>query len=163
MTAIRHLDTERLYLRWLLPTDIAFIRELITHEEIRRFLGGPIPSARHEAALSGYFTVEEGEMVWLAETKDSLQPLGLISISHHADGFDDELSYQFHPDAWGFGYATEAAGRVLEYALKDLQLDRLIAETQSANSASRRLLERIGMREMKRLHRFGAEQIVYAS
>ncbi|NTF87190.1 GNAT family N-acetyltransferase [Agrobacterium rhizogenes] len=163
MAAIRQLDTERLYLRGLLPTDIAFIRELIAHEEVRRFLGGPIPSARHEAVLSGYFTVEGGEMVWLAETKDSLQPLGLISISHHADGFDDELSYQFHPDAWGRGYAAEAAGRVLEHALEDLQFDRLIAETQSANSASRRLPERIGMREMKRLHRFGAEQIVYVS
>lgn len=162
MTMIQHLDTERLYLRAPLPTDVAFVRKLITNEEVRRFLGGPIPSVRHDAALSSYFTVEEGEMVWLVEARDSLQPLGLISISHHTDGFDDELSYQFHPDAWGRGYATEAAERILDFALKDLQFDRLIAETQSANSASRRLLERIGMREMKRLHRFGAEQIIYA-
>ncbi|MGY5776943.1 GNAT family N-acetyltransferase [Rhizobium sp. LEGMi135b] len=158
-----NLDTERLRLRELVPADSAFVGELITHEKVRRFLGGPVSIDQYEAVISGYFALEEGEMVWLAETKNSRQPLGLISISHHRDGQDRELSYQFHPGAWGHGYAAEAARRVLDYALKDLQLKRLIAETQSANFASRRLLERVGMRESGRLHRFGAEQIIYVS
>ncbi|MFK0165526.1 GNAT family N-acetyltransferase [Rhizobium sp. NPDC090279] len=159
----RSLDTERLHLRALLSTDRAFVGELIAREEVRRFLGGPVSIAQREAAISGYFTFEEGEVVWLVETKDSRQPLGLISISRHRDGHDRELSYQFHPDAWGLGYATEAARRVLDYALRDLQLKRLIAETQSTNFASRRLLERVGMREARRLYRFGAEQIIYVN
>lgn len=100
-------------------------------------------------------------MAWLVETREAQHPIGLIFISHHADGEDYELSYQFHPDAWGFGYATEAAKRVIEFASRDLQLKRLIAETQSTNAASRRLLERLGMKEVRRLHRFGAEQVIY--
>jgi ribosomal-protein-alanine N-acetyltransferase len=163
MAKSRGLTTERLHLRALVLADIAFVRKLILHEEVRRFLGGPVSIDQHEAMISGYFVFEEGEMAWLVETDNSRQPLGLISISRHRDGQDRELSYQFHPDAWGHGYAAEAARCVLNYALKDLQLKRLIAETQSANFASRRLLERVGMRESRRLHRFGAEQIIYVS
>ncbi|SCB17325.1 GNAT family N-acetyltransferase [Rhizobium hainanense] len=158
-----NLYTERLHLRELLATDSAFVGQLITHEKVRRFLGGPVSLDQREAVIACYFAFEEGETVWLVETKNSRQPLGLISISHHGDGQDRELSYQFLPGAWGHGYAAEAAKRVLDYALKDLQLKRLIAETQSANFASRRLLERVGMRELRRLHRFGAEQIIYVS
>jgi [ribosomal protein S5]-alanine N-acetyltransferase len=73
------------------------------------------------------------------------------------------LSYEFHPDAWGHGYATEATRRALDFALNDLAFERLIAETQTANSASCRLLERLGMKEERRIQRFGAEQAIYAS
>lgn len=51
---------------------------------------------------------------------------------------------------------------VVDYALDDLGLHRIIAETQSANTASCRLLERIGMHRVKTLQRFGAEQIIYS-
>ena len=97
------------------------------------------------------------------KTKDALRPVGLVFISKHRDGEDSELSYQFSPDAWGMGYAIEATRRVLDFAMNDLSLGRLIAETQSANKASCRLLERLGMTEQRRVQRFGAEQIIYAS
>lgn len=161
MITTQHFTTQRLHLRQILASDISFVGKLITHEEVRRFLGGAVPIAQYEATMSGYLSAGEGKMAWLVETMEARHPIGLIFISHHADGEDCELSYQFHPDAWGFGYATEAAMRIVEFALKDLRLKRLIAETQSANAASRRLLERLGMKELRRLHRFGAQQVVY--
>ncbi len=163
MATAPYFTTERLHLREILASDASFIGELISHDEVRRFLGGPVPIAQREAAISDYRSAVEGKLVWLVETRKARHPLGLISISRHTDGEDYELSYQLHPDAWGFGYATEAAMRVIEFALNDLRLKRLIAETQSANTASRRLLERLGMKELRRLQRFGAEQVVYMS
>lgn len=159
----RDLVTQRLRLRDLVGSDRDFVWELITDDKVRRFLGGPVPVARLETAINAYFAVENGQMVWLVETRDTRQTLGLVSISNHIDGEDFELSYQFRVGSWGSGFSTEAARRVLDYGLEDLRLDRLIAETQTANTASRRLLEKIGMKEVRRLHRFGAEQIIYAS
>ena len=52
---------------------------------------------------------------------------------------------------------------VVNHALAESGLARLIAETQSANSASCRLLREQGMVEIKRLDRFGEEQIVFAT
>ena len=158
----RDLVTERLHLRDLVASDRAFVKALLTDDDVRRFLGGPIPAARLESAVSAYFVSRNEAMAWLVESKDTRQLLGLISISDHVDGRNFELSYQFRTESWGSGFATEAAKRILQYAQEDLQLDRLIAETQAANTASRRLLERIGMKEARRLYRFGAEQVIYA-
>jgi [ribosomal protein S5]-alanine N-acetyltransferase len=165
MTAKQHFDTTRLHLRGLLPSDRSFIADLISDENVRRYLGGPVPMAQREAYISRCFSgdVERGEMVWLVETRQTHRPLGMIFVSSHKDGEDFELSYQFQPGAWGRGYAAEAAKRILDYALSDMRLPRLIAETQSTNVASCRLLERLGMKELRRVPRFGAEQIIYAS
>ena len=88
----------------------------------------------------------------------SKRSLGLVGLTPHKEGSDWEVSYQFMPGAWGNGYATEAIAYLLDHA----PVTRVIAETQVANGASCRLLERIGFVEEIRLVRFGAEQIIYA-
>jgi RimJ/RimL family protein N-acetyltransferase len=57
---------------------------------------------------------------------------------------DTEIGWHFHPDHWGNGYATEAAGAALAYAL-DSGLDKVVAVTAPANTASRKVCLRIGM------------------
>ncbi len=91
------------------------------------------------------------------------RPIGLIELGLHKDGQDHEISYQFAPAYWGKGYAREAAHNVIGHAFEDAGLTRIIAETQSANAASCRLLQQLGMSEVVRLHRFGAEQIIFAT
>jgi RimJ/RimL family protein N-acetyltransferase len=61
----------------------------------------------------------------------------------HAGG---ELGYVFHPDAAGQGYATEAAGALLDLAFGGLGLNRVIARLDARNEASARLASRLGMR-----------------
>ena len=62
---------------------------------------------------------------------------------------------------WGNGFATDALGGLLRRAEAELGLTRLVAETQAANVASCRVLERVGLRPVRRLVRFGATQILY--
>ncbi len=155
------LTTERLKLRPPVDPDRPFIMALISNEEVRRFLGGASSLEQRKAAVSHYLAPDVGEIAWIVETVDASQQIGLISISRHQDGEGAELSYQFHPDIWGLGYAIEATVAVREYAINHLGRQNLVAETREANHASRRLLERLGMRELRRLERFGAEQIIY--
>lgn len=115
------------------------------------------------ATAKGYFRTEPGEATWLVEGKRNRQPVGLVFISNHKDGTDSELSYMFSPSVWGMGYATEAARTLLDYGIREMGLVRLVAETQLANHASRALLARLGMSELRRVHRFGAEQVIYSS
>lgn len=93
--------------------------------------------------------------------KGSDQSIGLVFLSYHHDGSGHELSYQCDAEHWGKGYAFEAAKRVVRHVVDDPGMAQIIAETQSANGASCRLLERLGMREQRRVMRFGAEQIIY--
>ncbi len=54
------------------------------------------------------------------------------------------LGYVLGEDAWGNGYATEAAGAVLGWAFDTLDLNRVQAETDTRNAASARVLEKLG-------------------
>ena len=54
------------------------------------------------------------------------------------------LGYCLDDAAWGQGYATEAAGALLEWAFETLDLNRVQSETDTRNTASARVLEKLG-------------------
>lgn len=56
-----------------------------------------------------------------------------------------EMSWHFRPSSWGFGYASEAAERVVRYAFEDLNLPMLLAIAHLENKRAVALMERIGM------------------
>ncbi len=57
-----------------------------------------------------------------------------------------EIGYIFNPDQHGRGYATEAANAMLRYGFEELGLHRIHARCDLRNSASWRVMERLGMR-----------------
>lgn len=72
-----------------------------------------------------------------------------------------ELSYLFLPEFWRHGYAYESCCAVLDYCSSELHMDAIVAETQSKNTSSRALLEKLGFSLIRQLERFGAKQCVY--
>ncbi|MDR2325301.1 MAG: GNAT family N-acetyltransferase [Acidovorax sp.] len=163
MSPSPHLHTPRLQLRPLRQTDQGFISSLLGDAQVRQFLGGAVDLQRRSAAVAAYFSGEEGETAWLVQTGIGQLPLGLVHLSPHWDEPCLELSYQFAPGAWGKGYAIEAVQCVRDHVLQDRKQERVLAETQAANTASCRLLQRLGMTELRRLQRFGAEQVIYTT
>ena len=161
MNSQQRLTTQRLLLRTLQPNDRDFVRSLLNDEKVRLHLGGIVPLHRQEHVLTSLFSTVVDTTVWLVERQATHDRLGLVYLSKHHDGEYFELSYQFAVNAWGKGYAKEACKNVLEFALHDLEMERVVAETQAKNLASCRLLERLNMRELRRLQRFGAEQILF--
>jgi RimJ/RimL family protein N-acetyltransferase len=57
-----------------------------------------------------------------------------------------ELGYRLRPAFWGRGYATEGARALLSTAFTGLAADRVVATTMTVNAASRRVLEKAGLR-----------------
>ena len=57
-----------------------------------------------------------------------------------------EIGYVFHPDYGGRGYATEAARMLLRLGFEEYGLHRIVGRIDPRNTASARLLERLGMR-----------------
>jgi RimJ/RimL family protein N-acetyltransferase len=54
------------------------------------------------------------------------------------------LGYCLTEAAWGHGYATEAAGALLQWAFDTMDLNRVQAEADTRNGASARVLEKLG-------------------
>jgi RimJ/RimL family protein N-acetyltransferase len=57
-----------------------------------------------------------------------------------------EAAYLIRRDRWGRGYASEATRAVLDLAHAELGLPRVIALSYPENGASRRVMEKSGMR-----------------
>ena len=133
---------------------------LFTNEQVRAFLGGPVPADWAEKRLERWAT-EKSDSQYFAVTLLDGTFIGFIDISPYHEPEYQELSYLFLPEFWGYGYAFEACRAVLRYCEETLDLKTLVAETQSANTRSRALLERLGFTMKQQIERFGAMQCVY--
>jgi RimJ/RimL family protein N-acetyltransferase len=61
------------------------------------------------------------------------------------DSHAAEIGYELAPNEWGHGYATEAARAILRFGFEELGLHRVGAWTVADNTASARVLEKLGM------------------
>jgi RimJ/RimL family protein N-acetyltransferase len=61
------------------------------------------------------------------------------------DATEANIGYEFNPDFWGHGYATEAARALLRFGFTELKVHRVTAECIADNVASAHVLEKIGM------------------
>ncbi|GIT89575.1 N-acetyltransferase [Jannaschia pagri] len=157
------LITDRLRLRGLGAGDRTGFLRLTGDPRVRRFLGGVQPYDVRQARFAALTAPPISGWSWAVTKPESDTMLGVIELSRHKDGEDHEVSYQFDPDQWGNGFASEAARRVRVFAITDLGLPRIIAETQTANHRSRAVLDRLGMVEIARIRRFGADQVLYGT
>jgi RimJ/RimL family protein N-acetyltransferase len=62
-----------------------------------------------------------------------------------------DIGYEIAPAFWGQGYATEAARAMLDFGFTNLRLHRIWARCLAENTASQRVLEKLGMRLEGRL------------
>lgn len=148
------LLTDRLVLRAFRETDKPVIVELVTDEDVRRHLGGPVGNETVEAIRDhpvgetwGSFCIAD------AETDEAL---GLCSFGRDRDEL--ELSYQLIPARWGQGIALEATRAALQWAWANTEDATVIAVTQTANARSLGLLGRLGFVEGDRFVEFGEPQ-----
>lgn len=56
-----------------------------------------------------------------------------------------QIGWRLSRQHWGFGYATEAAAKVLEYGFKDVGLNEIVSTTSLLNMRSIAVMERLGM------------------
>lgn len=154
------LRADRVVLRPVTAQDAPVVRALLTDTRVRAFLGGPAREARVETRQREYPTTPG---VWAVAPAAGGEAIGLVSITADSRCTDRaEISYQLLPSAWGQGLGREAVGAAVDWwtaAVPDG--GPLIAVTQERNTASRRLLESLGMTLLDTLLEYGEPQCLY--
>lgn len=59
-----------------------------------------------------------------------------------------DIGWRLKPSAWGQGYATEGAKKCLEFAFKNLQLEKVISVFTEKNTKSENIMKKIGMKKI---------------
>ena len=67
--------------------------------------------------------------------------------------WEADIGYELNPENWGCGYATEAAQAMVNFGFQELGLDRISSWCIAENTASTRVLERLGFRLEGRFRR----------
>ena len=147
---IESFDSERLTLRPVVLDDVENLLHLDADPEVMRFITGGRPSTREE--VTAVVRAEVGHR-WIAHETASGELVGWFGMRRPDDRpGEGELGYRLHRRAWGRGYATEGARRLIDLAFADLGLRRVWAETMAVNAASRRVMERCGMTHVRTFH-----------
>ena len=149
---MRELRTERLRLRPIAESDVDTYAGLRGDPRTRVYSrsGVPVPpeQARQEllAACASWRELGYGHWV-ISDTADAF--LGVIVVVPGADK-EPELGWIVVPEAWGQGIAAEAAGLITADLLERVNVTCITSYLQAANTASRRVAEKVGMRLRER-------------
>ena len=117
------------------------------------------------------YQAHDGHTFWVVERKEDGVILGFCGLKrcNQAGGpiGEMEVGWRLREDAWGKGYAKEAAAAALDLAFGRFGADRVIALTVEPNEASWGLMKRLGMQRREDLDfansDFGADTIIVYS
>jgi RimJ/RimL family protein N-acetyltransferase len=148
---VTELRTERLLLRPWRDEDRAPFAALNADPVVMEHFPSTMTRERSDAFVDFNIATiaERGWGLWAVEVTDTQTFIGFVGLNEPT--FDAhftpavEIGWRLARDAWGHGYATEAARAVLAFAFGELGLDEVVSFTTVENRRSRRVMERIGM------------------
>jgi RimJ/RimL family protein N-acetyltransferase len=143
--------TERLRLRGWQAADLAPFAAMNADPDVMEFMAGLLDRAASDALVarieSGWAENEFG--LWAVERRSDRRFIGFVGLSrpsfeaHFTPAV--EVGWRLARDAWGHGYATEAARAALAFGFERAGLEEIVSFTVPANERSRRVMERLGM------------------
>ena len=147
------IETPRLRLRnWTMADVEPFIRHTNT-PAVMRWLGGVktpefLGTVVRERLMS--WQERHGHTFWVVERKADDELLGFCGLKIADDAGSPvegelEIGWRLREDAWGQGFAREAATASLDFAFDTLQAPRVVALTVGGNTQSWGLMARLGM------------------
>lgn len=146
------LTTARLTLRQWRATDLEPFAALNADPEVMRYMPRALSRAESDAFAesAGGELARRGWGLWALEVREEGRFIGTVGLSVPAWEAHftpcTEILWRLARADWGRGYATEAARECLRFAFETLRLPEVVAFTVPANTRSRAVMERLGMR-----------------
>jgi RimJ/RimL family protein N-acetyltransferase len=149
---VPELRTERLLLRDWRDDDRAPFADMNADPAVMEHFPAPLNRAASDDLVErilGHWA-KHGFGLWAVERPADRTFLGFTGL--YSPSFEAhftpavEVGWRLARAAWGHGYATEAARASLAYGFEIVGLDEIVSFTAPANTRSRRVMERIGMR-----------------
>jgi RimJ/RimL family protein N-acetyltransferase len=154
------LRTVRIDLRRFTPDDVDALVALDNDPAVMRYINGgrAVPRAGVAddvlPAFLAYYDRGDDFGFWAAIERDGGRFAGWFHFrpGSGAGPHEPELGYRLHTFAWGHGYATEVSRGLIDDGFASRGVERVTAETMAVNIASRRVMEKVGMRLVRTFH-----------
>lgn len=164
------LRTNRLLLSEFSTKDDAFILKLVNTPSWLEFIGDKKVKNLEDAKnylINGPMASyrENGFGLYLVQLKSNKTPIGMCGLVNRPTLKDVDIGFALLPEYEGKGFGFESALATMEYAQKELNLEKIVAITSKHNGRSQKLLERIGLKFEKLIEsdKEGEELMFYSN
>ncbi|NMG06908.1 GNAT family N-acetyltransferase [Brasilonema sp. UFV-L1] len=167
-------ETERLIIRtWIPEEDAEHAFQIYSDPEVTRFLITKVDSVESSYKLlqrwiaksqewnngTGLWAISrrlDATRIALKETGEIIGTIILIQLRDEDEQLtqDYEIGWHLKRTVWGNGYATEAAKAILDYGFKTLKLSVIYSIARSENTASLKVIQRLGMTPIGRTSQY---------
>ena len=149
MTEKRILETERLYLREMTPSDFASLCKILQDEKAMYAYEGALNDEEAQEWLDRQISryQRRGFGLWAVVLKETGEMIGQCGLSMQPwkEGEQLEIGYLFQRAFWHQGYAIEAAKACKNYAFEVLDVKEVCSIIRDTNTASQKVAVRNGM------------------
>lgn len=152
-----HIETERLILRELRPTDLQGMFELDSDPEVHKYLGNKpvktidesqkmienIINQYKERGIGRFAVIEKASGNFAGWSGIKFNTGDKETLGEKRDFHD--IGYRFIPKYWGKGYASETSFATLHFGFTKLNLETIVGVAETENIASNKVLQKIGL------------------
>lgn len=146
------IRTDRLLLRQWRDADLLQLCSMNGDPKVMEFVGPVLSEDQSKAMMerSRQSWNERGYGRFAVEVPGVADVIGFVGLavtrfeSHFTPA--TEIGWRLSSDFWGYGYATEGAMAVKEFAVDELGLTEIVSFTAATNLRSRRVMEKIGLK-----------------
>jgi RimJ/RimL family protein N-acetyltransferase len=160
------LETERLVLRPLSVDEADSLHRISNEPNVRLYLwdNEHISEATIRSLIAhndGMFSKEKIGVfgVRMRGREDLLGFCGFVRLKGMEES---ELWYELTQKVWGRGIASEAAWACVRYAFEEVGMERVIAGVDAPNTASLRVIEKLGMKYLGNINPTAPEEPYFA-
>lgn len=160
------LETERLLHRRIAPDDLETIIDFRSDDAVNKYLGGARAKTRefNEGRMKFYLETWErygfgfAMMIW----KETGEEIGWSGLQPLEDSGEIEVGYGMIKNFWQRGIGYETAKGWLDFGFNEKNLERIVAVAAPENTASWRIMEKLGMRSEGIKRHYGTDVVFYA-
>lgn len=162
---IPSVTTDRLALRPFTMQDVDELYAILLQPDILRYFPPqprplkPPPREAAERMINAQLKdwEEHGYAWWAVEMKDKPGLLGWCGLGYLPETNETEVAYLLRHDVWGKGLATEATRASLAWGFERFSFGFIVGIVHPENIASRRVLEKCGLKLAEQTVYFGMD------
>lgn len=166
MVTNKILETDRLILREIQTDDFDDLYRMNSDPDVMKYVGDGTTRDHGQMEkeikmLMSHYTRKPGLGIWATLLKDGNTFVGASGLVYYDNTPEIEVGYRMLKEHWNKGYATEASLGLLNYGFTSLKLKKIVSSAHVDNMASRRVMEKIGMKYIDNRFQYGCVQAYY--
>jgi ribosomal-protein-alanine N-acetyltransferase len=163
---MREIETPRLRLRQFTTDDTDDLYRIYSHPELFKYMSNEKPLLWKQTRAVIHSITENWQKyhfgVWAVVYKKNQKLIGHCGLKFLGNTTEIQVGYLLLKSYWGRGLATEAAEAALQYGFEVVKLENIVAVAKPENIASRRVMEKVGMKYEKDAYYYHNNVVYYS-